>query len=86
MMMTAVNLQTAVRVEPIQIDCKDLRVERQKENNNTMLQLLQSGDMTLVKRFCNIKELSRLLEDLQIDEEQLLQKCKDDFTICKSNK
>ena len=29
-MMTAVNLQTAVRVEPIQIDCKDLRVERQK--------------------------------------------------------
>ena len=51
--MTAVNL----RVEPIQIDCKDLRVERQKENNNTMLQLLQSGNMTLVKRFCNIKEL-----------------------------
>ena len=52
-MMTAVNL----RVEPIQIDCKDLRVERQKENNDTMLKLLQSGDITLVKRFCNIKEL-----------------------------
>ena len=78
-MMTAVNL----RVEPIQIDCKDLRVERQKENNNTMLKLLQSGDITLVKRFCNIKELSRLLEDLQIDEEQLLQKCKDDLLFAK---
>ena len=77
--MTAVNL----RVEPIQIDCKDLRVERQKENNNTMLQLLQSGNMTLVKRLCNIKELYRLLEDLQIDEEQLLQKCKDDLLFAK---
>ena len=78
-MMTAVNL----RVEPIQIDCKDLRVERQKENNDTMLKLLQSGDITLVKRFCNIKELSRLLEDLQIDEEQLLLKCKDDLLFAK---
>ena len=60
-----------------------MRVERQKENNDTMLKLLQSGDITLVKRFCNIKELSRLLEDLQIDEEQLLQKCKDDLLFAK---
>ena len=65
--MTAVNL----RVEPIQIDCKDLRVERQKENNDTMLKLLRSGDITLVKRYCNIKELSRLLEDLDIDNKQM---------------
>ena len=78
-MMTAVNL----RVEPIQIDCKDLRVERQKQNNDTMLKLLQSGDITLVKRHCNIKEFSRLLEDLQIDEEQLLLKCKDDLLFAK---
>ena len=78
-MMTAVNL----RVEPIQIDCKNLRVERQKENNDTMLKLLRSGDITLVKRFCNIKELSRLLEDLQIDDKQLLQKCKDDLLFAK---
>ena len=67
-MMTAVNL----RVEPIQIDCKNLRVERQKQNNDTMLKLLQSGDITLVKRYCNIKEFGRLLEDLQIDEQQLI--------------
>ena len=62
-------------MEVQKVDCKNLRVERQKENNDTMLKLLQCGDITLVKRFCNIKELSRLLEDLQIDEEQLLQKC-----------
>ena len=70
-------------MEVQKVDCKNLRVERQKENNDTMLKLLQSGDITLVKRFCNIKELSRLLEDLQIDEEQLLQKCKDDLLFAK---
>ena len=65
------------------VDCKNLRVIRQKENNDIMLRLLQSGDITLVKHLCNIKELSRLLEDLQIDEEQLLQKCKDDLLFAK---
>ena len=64
-------------MEVQKVDCKDLRVERQKENNDTMLKLLQSGDITLVKRFCNIKELSRLLEDLDIDEERLINKCAD---------
>ena len=39
--------------------------------------------ITLVKHLCNFKELSRLLEDLQIDEEQLLQKCKDDLLFAK---
>ena len=79
-MMTAVNL----RVEPIQIDCKNLRVERQKENNDTMLKLLQSGDITLVKRFCNIKELSRLLEDLEINEQMLINKCVEDLLFAKT--
>ena len=78
-MMTAVNL----RVEPIQIDCKDLRVERQKESNNTMLKLLQSGDITLVKRYCNINEFGRLLEDLDIDEQKLINKCADDLLFAK---
>ena len=65
------------------VDCKNLRVIRQKENNDIMLRLLQSGDITLVKHLCNIKELSRLLEDLQIDEEQLLQKCANDLLFAK---
>ena len=49
-----------------------------------MLQLLQSGDMTLVKRFCNIKELYRLLKDLDIDEQKLINKCADDLLFAKS--
>ena len=70
-------------MEVQKVDCKNLRVVRQKENNDIMLRLLQSGDITLVKHHCNIKELSRLLEDLQIDEEQLLQKCANDVLFAK---
>ena len=70
-------------MEVQKIDCKNLRVIRQKENNDIMLRLLQSGDITLVKHYCNTKELSRLLEDLQIDDKQLLQKCKDDLLFAK---
>ena len=70
-------------VKPIQIDCKDLRVERQKENNNIMLKLLQSGNITLVKHYCNIKELDRLLKDLGDDEEQLIKDCRDNLKYAK---
>ena len=66
-------------MEVQKVDCKNLRVIRQKENNDIMLRLLQSGDITLVKHLCNIKEFHRLLEDLDINEEQLLQKCANDL-------
>ena len=70
-------------MEVQKVDRKNLRVIRQKENNDIMLRLLQRGDITLIKHYCNTKELSRLLEDLQIDAEQLLQKCKDDLLFAK---
>ena len=62
----------------IRIHCKNLRVEPQKENNDIMLHLLQSSDIILLKHFYNIKELDRLLEGLDIHEEELINKCKDD--------
>ena len=68
------------------VDCKNFRVIRQKENNDIMLRLLQSGDITLVKHFCNTKELGRLLEDLDINEEQLLQKCANDLLFLQKEK
>ena len=70
-------------MEVQEVDCKNLRVIRQKENNDIMLRVLQSGDITLVKHYCNTKELSRLLEDLQIDEKRLINKCKDDLLFAK---
>ena len=48
-----------------------------------MLQLLQTKNIKLVKHYCNIKELHRLLEDLDIDEERLINKCADDLLFAK---
>ena len=70
-------------MEVQKVDCKNLRVIRQKENNDIMLRLLQSGDITLVKHYCNTKELSRLLRDLDINEDKLIGKCKDDLLFAK---
>ena len=70
-------------MEVQKVDCKNLRVIRQKENNDIMLQLLQTKNIKLVKHYCDIKELSRLLEDLDIDEERLLNKCADDLLFVK---
>ena len=70
-------------MEPTILDCKNIRVIRQKENNDIMLRLLQSGDITLDKHYCNIKELHRLLEDLDINEEILINKCADDLLFAK---
>ena len=48
-----------------------------------MLQLLQTKNIKLVKHYCNIKELHRLLEDLDINEEILINKCADDLLFAK---
>ena len=76
-------------MEPTKVDCKNLRVIRQKKKNNNnnnndiMLQLLQTKNIKLVKHYCNIKELHRLLEDLDIDEDNLINKCADDLLFAK---
>ena len=57
------------------IDCKNLRRARQEANYDNMFDLLQDGDMELVKRDCSINRLYWLLKDLEIDEEELLEKC-----------
>ena len=60
---------------PIEIDCKNLRAARQKENNDIVFHALRTGDATLVKHLCNNAELDRVLEELDINLEELLSKC-----------
>jgi len=66
---------------PVKIDCKNLRRERQRENNNLMFRALISRDEVLVKHLCNINELERVLTELkelfrcQFTLEYLLYKC-----------
>ena len=49
---------------PVKIDCKNLRVERQRENNRIMFHALISQNEELVRYHCNINELSRVLTEL----------------------
>ena len=69
---------------PVQIDCQNLRRERQRDNNNIMFCALISQDKVLVRHLCNNNELERVLTELgelfkcQFTLEQLLWKCKYD--------
>ena len=72
-------------ITPIKIDCKNLRVERQRENNKIMFNALITQNQVLVKHLCNINELERVLlepTDLGFAPftlEQLLHKCSFDL-------
>ena len=61
------------------IDCKNLRISRQRENNELMLRALITKDEVLVKHFCNNNELSRVLDEINqfclFSLQQLLHKC-----------
>ena len=69
---------------PIKLDCKNLRVERQRENNKNTWYALITQSQALVKHLCNNKELERVLRepmDLGYDPlslAQVLQKCSGD--------
>ena len=75
---------------PIKIDCKNLRLERQRENNNLMFRALITQDADLVKHHCNINELNRVLAELneililKFSLEDLLHKCEEDHIYAKT--
>lgn len=60
---------------PIQIDFSNIREERQKFNNTIIYDIIKSKDITKLKKECNIKELQRVLADLEISEETLIDEC-----------
>lgn len=70
---------------PVKIDCKNLRLERQQENNKIMFRALISQDKVLIRHHCNINELQRVLTELSqlfkqsITLEQMLFKCSTDY-------
>ena len=70
---------------PIKINCKNLRVERQQENNRVMFRALITKDSFLVKHLCNNNELFRVLTELSeifmrpFALEELLYKCSFDY-------
>ncbi len=71
-------------IAAVQIDCKNLRDERQKENNIRMFQLLANPESTqFVTRDSNEFELRRVFADVGLDLQQLLHKCRIDTAFAK---
>ena len=66
---------------PIKLDCKNLRVERQRENNKNLFYALITQNQVSVKHLCNNNELGRvLLQPMDLGYapltlQQVLQKC-----------
>ena len=57
--------------KPIRINCDNLRIQRQRENNEKVLKYLKSREL----KFYNKKELDRVLYELNTDLENLLIQC-----------
>jgi hypothetical protein len=67
--------------KPIQLDCCNLRVDRQRINNELVYTAIKNKNRGDFKKNINEKEFQRLLGELQISEKDLLEKCEtDDIT------
>ena len=67
-------------IVPIELDCKDLRIKRQENNDKKVLEALLNENTTekQLKTVSNEKELYRVLQSAQITFEQFMQKCRED--------
>jgi hypothetical protein len=70
-------------VEPIVLNCKDLRLDRQKSNNKKTLEGLLDPSITKKQMNANSneKELDRTLEDLKFTFQQFTQRCSTDHAF-----
>ena len=71
------------KIKPIIINCKNLRIERQKENNQKLISHIYEKNKDSILKSCNVLELNRLLEELQITFPSLIDKCCEDSTFTK---
>lgn len=73
----------SLEINPIEIDCKNLRIERQKENNKILLQYILEKNHKKILENCNELELNRTIQYLEINLEDILNKCATDITFAK---
>lgn len=67
-------------IVPIELDCKDLRIKRQENNDKKVLEALLNENTTekQLKTVSNEKALYRVLQSAQITFEQFMKKCIED--------
>lgn len=68
-------------ITPIHFNFANIRTERQKVNNLAVFQSLLQKKFN--KKFINDEELKRVLEDLDLSESQILDKCTEDHLFAK---
>jgi hypothetical protein len=68
-------------ITPIQLDCCNLRIDRQRINNELVYTSIKNKNKIEFTKNINEKEFQRVLQELQISEKDLLEKCEtDDIT------
>ena len=70
-------------LQPIVLDCLNLRSERQKINNLSTFNALIDGNIELLKKHSNDKENERVLIELDMSIENVFDKCKSDLIFAK---
>lgn len=68
-------------INPIKLDFNNLRFMRQKINNNNVYNSIKNKNKELLYKYCNKKELDRVLKETELNIEELILECsKNDIT------
>ena len=70
-------------IVPIELDLRDTRSSRQRDNNATVCQNIKDNDRKEFAKNTNEKEVARTLEDLELTLDEFWSKCQEDVYFCK---
>jgi hypothetical protein len=70
-------------IQPIERDFKDIREVRQLNNNAIVYESINRESLKEFLSNINIKEFERTLKDLELSQDEFLEKCKNDRYFCK---
>lgn len=70
-------------IEPIKLDYKNLRNERQLYNNNIVFHSIINNDNEIFNDNINHKELERLLSEINLTKDELIIECKKNIILAK---
>ena len=64
-------------IRPLKIDFSNARNKRQQINNELVFNAIKSNNISLLITYCNMKELNRVLDEIEITLEELMKLCSD---------
>jgi hypothetical protein len=67
-----------LNISPVELNFKRLRIERQMQNNQAVFNAIGSGNIKLIYKHSNEKEIVRVLEETELTIEELIHHCSQD--------